>query len=126
MRRRRFMKEQILTILKEHQAGLSAAELCEKHGISDATFCKWRSKFGRVEVSDAKRLRALEEENERLKKLLAGMMMDVATLRESLERTVFAQIETESRPSRAGPAMWGKVRVFNPIRVANLCNLPSI
>ena len=126
MRRRRFLKKQIITILKEHQAGLSAAELCEKHGISDATFCKWRSKFGRVEVSDAKRLRALEEENERLKKLLAGMMMDVATLREILERTVFAQIETESRPSRAGPAMWGKVRVFNPIRVANLRNLPSI
>ena len=126
MRRRRFLKKQIITILKEHQAGLSAAELCEKHGISDATFCKWRSKFGRVEVSDAKRLRALEEENERLKKLLAGMMMDVATLREILERTVFAQIETESRPSRAGPAMWGKVRVFNPIRVANARNLSLI
>ena len=126
MRRRRFLKKQIITILKEHQVGLSAAELCEKHGISDATFCKWRSKFGRVEVSDAKRLRALEEENERLKKLLAGMMMDVATLREILERTVFAQIETESRPSRAGPAMWGKVRVFNPIRVANARNLSLI
>jgi putative transposase len=126
MRRRRFLKKQIITILKEHQAGLSAAELCEKHGISDATFCKWRSKFGRVEVSGAKRLRALEEENERLKKLLAGMMMDVATLREILERTVFAQIETESRPSRAGPAMWGKVRVFNPTRVANARNLSLI
>ncbi len=126
MRRRRILKKQIITILKEHQAGLSAAELCEKHGISDATFCKWRSKFGRVEVSDAKRLRALEEENERLKKLLAGMMMDVATLREILERTVSAQIETESRPSRAGPAMWGKVRVFNPIRVANARNLSLI
>ena len=126
MRQRRFMKEQIITSLKEHQAGLSAAELCEKHGISDATFCKWRSKFGRMEVSDSERLRSLEEENERLKKLLAGMMMDVATLREILERTVFAQIETESRPSRAGPAMWGKVRVFNPIRVANARNLSSI
>ncbi len=110
MRRRRFMKEQIITILKEHQAGLSAAELCEKHGISDATFCKWRSKFGRVEVSDAKRLRALEEENGRLKELLTGMMMDVATLRKILERTVFDQLETESRHSQAGAAVWGKVR----------------
>ena len=84
------------------------------------------SKFGRVEVSDAKRLRALEEENERLKKLLAGMMMDVATLRGMLEKTIFDQIETESRPSQAGSAVWGKVRVFNPIRVANLHNLSSI
>jgi putative transposase len=119
------MKEQIITILKEHQAGLSAAELCEKHGISDATFYKWRSKFGRMEVSDAKRLRALEEENGRLKKLLAEMMMDVAALREMLEKNVFAQLETENRHSQAGPAVWGKVRVFNPVSVANLRN-PSL
>jgi len=120
------MKEHIITILNEHQAGLSAAELCEKHGISEATFYKWRSKFGRMEVSDAKRLRALEAENERIKKLLAEMMMDVATLREILGKTVFAQLETESRHSQAGPAMWGKVRVFNPICVANLHNLSLI
>ncbi len=126
MRRRRFLKEQIITILKEHQEGLSAAELCEKHGISDATFCKWRSKLGGMEIVDAKRMRALEEENERLKKLLAEMMMDVATLRGNLEKTVFAQFETESRPSQAGSAVWGKVRVFNPIRAANLRNLSSI
>lgn len=111
MRRRRFRKEQIITILKAHQAGLSAAELCERHGISDATFYKWRSKFGGMEVVDAKRLRALEEENGRLKELLTGMMMDVATLRKNLERTVFAQLETESRHSQAGSAVWGKVRV---------------
>ncbi len=111
MRRCWFMKEQIIAILKEHQAGVSAAELCERHGISDATFCKWRSKFDRMEVSDAKRLRALEEENGRLKKLLAEMMMDVATLREILEKNAFAQLETESRHSQAGPAVWGKVRV---------------
>ncbi len=111
MRQRRFMKAEVITILKEHQAGLSAVELCEKHGISDATFCKWRSKLGGMEVVDAKRMRALEEENERLKKLLAGMMMDVATLREILEKNVFAQLETESRHSQAGPAVWGKVRV---------------
>ena len=91
MRRRRFMKEQIITILKEHQAGLSAAELCERHGISDATFCKWRSKLGGMEVVDAKRMRMLKEENERMKKLLAEMMMDVATLRGMLEIRVHCE-----------------------------------
>jgi putative transposase len=58
-------------VLKEHAAGLSAADLCRKHGISDATFYKWRSRFGGMEVSDARKLKALEEENRRLKKLLA-------------------------------------------------------
>ena len=63
---------------------MSAAELCRKHGISDATFYKWRSKFGGMEVSEAKRLRTLEDENAKLKKLLAELMMDVSTLREML------------------------------------------
>ena len=126
MRRRRFLKEQIIAILKEHQEGLSAAELCEKHGISDATFCKWRSKLGGMEIVDAKQLRSLKEENERLKKLLADTMVDVATLRGMLYKTIFDQFETESRPSQAGSAVWGKVRVFNPIRAANLRNLSSI
>ena len=84
MKRSRFSDEQIIGILKEHQAGLSATELCRKHGISDATFYKWRSKYGGMEVSEAKRLKALEEENARLKKLLAELMMDVSTLREML------------------------------------------
>ena len=84
MKRSRFSDEQIIGILKEHQAGLSATELCRKHGISDATFYKWRSKFGGIEVSEAKRLRTLEDENAKLKKLLAESMMDVSTLREML------------------------------------------
>ena len=84
MQRSRFSEEQIIGILKEHQAGLSAAELCRKHGISDATFYKWRSKYGGMEVSEAKRLKALEDENVRLKKLLAEQVMDVATLKEML------------------------------------------
>ncbi len=84
MRKSRFSEEQIIGILKEHQAGLSAAELCRKHGISDATFYKWRSRFGGMEVSEAKRLRALEDENGRLKRLLAEAMLDVSTLREML------------------------------------------
>ena len=84
MRRSRFSEEQIIGILKEHAAGLSAAELCRKHGISDATFYKWRSKYGGMEVSEAKRLKQLEDENARLKKLLADAMLDVSTLREML------------------------------------------
>jgi putative transposase len=79
-----FSEEQIIGILKEHQAGLSAAELCRKHGVSEPTFYKWRSKYGGMEVSDAKRLKALEEENAKLKKLLAESMLDVSTLREML------------------------------------------
>ena len=84
MKRSRFSDEQIIGILKEHQAGLSAAELCRKYGVSDATFYKWRSKYGGMEVSDARRLRTLEDENRRLKKLLAESVLDVATLREML------------------------------------------
>jgi putative transposase len=71
MRKRRFSEEQIIGILKEHQAGLSVAEIWRKYGISDATFYTWRSKYGGLEVPEAKRLKALEEENRKLKKLLA-------------------------------------------------------
>lgn len=84
MKRSRFSEERIIGILKEHQAGATAADLCRKHGVSDATFYKWRSRFGGMEVSDAKRLKALEAENAKLKKLLAEQMMDVATLKEML------------------------------------------
>ena len=71
-------------MLKEHQAGIPTAELCRKHGIADATFYNWRSRYGGMEVSDARRLKSLEEENRRLKKLLAESMLDVATLKEAL------------------------------------------
>ena len=84
MKRSRFTEEPIIGILKEHQAGLSAADLCRKHGISDATFYNWRSKYGGMEVSDAKKLSSLEAENAKLKKLLAESVMDLSTLKEML------------------------------------------
>jgi len=86
MRKSRFGQEQIIGILKEHHAGLSAAELCRKHGISDATFYKWRSKYGGMDVSDARKLKALEDENARLKRLLAESVMDNSTLKELLSK----------------------------------------
>ncbi len=84
MRKSRFSEEQIINVLKEQQAGIPVAELCRKHGISDATFYTWRTKYGGMEVSDVRKLKSLEDENRRLKKLLAESMLDVATLREAL------------------------------------------
>jgi putative transposase len=84
MKKSRYSEEQIIAVLKEHQAGIPVAELCRRHGISDATFYNWRSRYGGMEISDARRLKGLEEENRKLKKLLAESMLDVATLREAL------------------------------------------
>ena len=84
MKKSRFSEEQIIGILKEQQAGLPVAEIYRRHGISDATFYTWRSRYSGMEVSDARRLKALDGENRKLKKLLAEAMLDVATLRESL------------------------------------------
>ena len=86
MRKGRFSEEQIIAILKENEAGVLPSELCRRHGISDATFYNWRKKYGGLEVSEAKRLKTLEDENARLKKLLAEQMMDNATLKELLAK----------------------------------------
>ena len=84
MKKSRFTEDQVIGVLKEHQAGVPTAEFCRKHGISDATLYNWRSRYGGMEVSDARRLKSLEDENRRLKKLLAESMLDVATLKEAL------------------------------------------
>jgi putative transposase len=82
MRPSRFTDEQIIGILREQDAGAKTADVCRRHGISGATFYKWKAKYGGLDVSDAKRLRALEAENTRLKKLLADAMLDNAMLKE--------------------------------------------
>jgi putative transposase len=82
MKRSRFSEEQIIGILKEQEAGSATADVCRRHGISSATFYKWKARFGGLEVSEARRLKALEDENARLKRLLADAMLDNAVLRD--------------------------------------------
>ena len=86
MKSKRFSEEQILGILKQAQAGMKIADLCRQHGISDATFYNWRSKYGGMEVSEAKRLKALENENRQLKHLLADAMLENRAIKDVLSK----------------------------------------
>jgi putative transposase len=86
MKRKRFTEEQIIGVLREHELGAKTADLCRKHGISEATFYNWKSKFGGLDVPEAKRLKQLEGENARLKKLLADSMLDNAALKDLLSK----------------------------------------
>ena len=82
MKRSRFSEEQIIAMLKEQEAGVAMTDVCRKHGVSSATFYKWKAKYGGLKVSDARRLKALEDENAKLKRLLAEQMLDNAMLRD--------------------------------------------
>ena len=88
MKRKRFTEEQTIAVLREHEAGAKAGDLSLKHGISEATLYNWKAKFGGMDVSDAKRLRSLEDENGKLKRLLADAMLDASALRELLAKNV--------------------------------------
>lgn len=84
MKRSRFSEEQVITILKEQKSGVSVGDLCRKHGVSDASIYKWKVKFGGMDVSDARRLRTLEDENAKLKRMLADAMLDNVALKDLL------------------------------------------
>ena len=86
MRGKRFSEEQIIGVLKEHEAGAKAADLARRHGISEATLYNWKARYGGMDVSEAKRLKALKDENAKLKKLLAESLLDASALRELLSK----------------------------------------
>ncbi len=89
MKQGRFSEEQIVAILKEAEAGAKTAELCRRHGISDATFYNWRNKYGGLEVSELRRLRQLEDENRRLKAIVADQALDIRALKDVLTKNSY-------------------------------------
>jgi len=88
MKGSRFSEEQIIGVLREHEAGAKTEEVCRRHGISNAPFYKWKAKYGGMEISEARRLKSIEDENRRLKKLLIEAMLDNAALKDLLGKNV--------------------------------------
>jgi putative transposase len=86
MKRSRFSEEQIIAVLREQEAGVPTVDVCRKHGISTATFYAWKAKYGGMDVSEAKRLKQLEDENAKLKRLLADAMLDNVALKDLLSK----------------------------------------
>ena len=90
MKKSRYTEEQIIAILKQHEAGVKTADLCREHGISDATFCNWKAKYGGLDVSEAQRLRQMEDENRRLKALVADLSLDKEALRAVIRKNLWS------------------------------------
>jgi len=107
MKRARFTDEQIIGVLREHEAGAKAADLARKHGVSEATLYNWKAKYGGMDVSDAKRLRQLEDENAKLKKPFADQMLEASALRELLAKN--GRARPQSRLRRASAGRYGPV-----------------
>lgn len=114
MKRARFTEDQIIGVLREHEAGAKTADLARKHGISEATLYNWKAKYGGMDVSEAKRLKALEDENAKLKKLLAESMLDASALRELLSKN--GKARRQARGCRASAGRSG------PVGTAGLCH----
>ena len=120
MKRSRFSDEQIIAILKEQEAGTPTAEVCRRHGISPATFYKWKSKYGGLEVSEAKRLRSLEDENAKLKKLLAEAMRDIAVLKDITAKKPVLSLPKGGDARCAAGGGWAGSRCVRPERATGL------